>query len=273
MSWEPAIIIDSGAFSAFTHKEVITLDAYINFVHLLKKKYPTILYVNLDVIGVAKDSYDNWIEMRRQGLDPIPVYHCTTDVSWLLKYLSLTEYVGLGAVAKMRDSVRMRLLDRAWNCMIDKAKMPTHKVHGMGITSFKLMQRYPWYSVDSSAPMTLAVFGKLFFPRMKDGQWDYVTPPYHVGVSSRTSWKKNRVLHIDNWQKHQRSLFDKYLKETGFKLGSSRKVNDKWEVIEHGLENSSQLRILFNGLFMAKYVSRLEYPRPFLGSKVQGLLT
>lgn len=145
------LMIDSGAFSAWTRKEVISLDEYISFLKKHIVKYPDVVYVNLDVIGNGKASYENWMAMRAAGLNPLAIYHATTDERWLKKYLHHTDHLGIGALAKMPSSSRTIILDRLWTkWLLDGHHMPTCKVHGMGISSFRHMKRYPWHSVDLS---------------------------------------------------------------------------------------------------------------------------
>src|SRR4051812_44347063 len=83
-----SILLDSGAYSAWTKGVVIDLPSYIQFI----KKHRRMLagYVNLDVIpgqdgrrphdreqieAAARASYRNLQLMRDAGLTPIPVFH------------------------------------------------------------------------------------------------------------------------------------------------------------------------------------------------------
>jgi hypothetical protein len=50
--------------------------------------------------------------------------------------------------------------------IIDDKGKPRVKVHGLATTSLPLMQRYPWYSVDSARCMKLAVYGQIIIPNI-----------------------------------------------------------------------------------------------------------
>ena len=135
------LCIDSGAYSAFTKGKVIDVDEYIQYLHNLLDTYPDydIVYVNLDVIGDGAGSYKNWKIMREAGLTPMPIYHATTDIKWLKRYLKITDHIGLGAISNMSSAKRTWALDRLWDdYLTDDEGMPEVKVHGMGITSFPL---------------------------------------------------------------------------------------------------------------------------------------
>ncbi len=140
-------ILDSGAFSAKYLGKPIDLDEYIEFVKQ-NASYFEGGYFNLDVLDDGPISYRNWIEMRRQGLDPIPVYHVSTEGRWLQRYLRQTDYVAIGSLAGANQlNVKRTLyaLKRVWqqNFLDDKGQAKC-KVHGLGVTSSNMIYRFPW---------------------------------------------------------------------------------------------------------------------------------
>ena len=172
------VFLDSGAFSAWTLGAKIDLDAYIAFI---KENLEYIEhYVALDVIpgrkgrketaadieASARQSFSNWEYMRRQGLDPIPVYHQGEDPSWLRRYLENgAKYVGLSPKTQ-RESVSSYRgwLDDAWSQITDDKGWPFVDTHGFGVTSFELLFRYPWTSVDSTTWGIVAGMGGIMVP-------------------------------------------------------------------------------------------------------------
>jgi hypothetical protein len=284
-------MIDSGAYSAWSQKNPIDIDEYITFIHTLLKKTQgkDIIYVNLDVLDDHNGckSYANYRIMRDAGLHPIPVFHAISKPKWLEKYLEDTDFIAIGAIAKMGSLVRKLSLDSIWNrYLLDADGMPVCKVHGMGITSFPLMKRYPWYSIDSTSWLQAGMYGKVFLPRRRNGEWVYTTNPRVLSFSNQSPSVKEKGKHFDNVSPHERRLLKKYLEETGYKEGVSRHHKKKSiiekglfngeaqevvdykeeEVVEPGVYNRWEPRVFLNALYFARFVAALPWPRPFDGS-------
>ena len=148
------IMLDSGAFSAFTRGVKINIDDYIAYI----KEHGFKVYASLDVIGNAEESKRNNEYMRSKGLVPIPAYHYGEDESYLEFYCKNYPYIALGGVAQLRTPTRvMKWLD---NCFSVIKNYKTIKIHGFAITSPRLMKRYPFYSVDSTGWLQGGIFGR-----------------------------------------------------------------------------------------------------------------
>ena len=100
-------ILDSGAYSEWTARKdgkdikPIILEEYIKFI----KNNLEIIdhYFVLDVIGDHKGTMENFREMERQGLTPIPVFHMGTSLSELDKLVKEYPVVGLGGTVGRKD--------------------------------------------------------------------------------------------------------------------------------------------------------------------------
>ena len=247
----------------------------------LLEKNPNLVYINLDVIGDGDGSFENWMKIREAGLRPVPVWHPQTALSkkskydaehWLRKYLDLTDHIAIGAIAKVSSRQRVVALDRIWeDYLIDEDRMPKVKVHGMGITSYELMTRYPWHSVDSTSWLQVGMYGKVYIPMVRNGKWLYDKTPYVISFSSKSPAQKEKGTHINNVTPLQRKHLLRYLKENGFKLGKSRMVDGEEEIIEAGVSNDYEHRCFLNAIFFAKYVEGLPWPRPFKFQRPRGL--
>lgn len=259
------VMIDSGAFSAWRKKEAIDLQAYIAYIHeiLAVAKGHDVLPVNLDVIGDAPASYANWLEMRKQGLNPLPVFHATTDTDYLKKYLHHTNYIGLGAVARMGDARRKVLLDSLWRRFLtNSSSLPTVKVHGMGVTSFTLMRRYPWHSVDSVSWLTPSVFGHLYVAQRVAGKWRFDLLPYTRDMSNKSGFRGKKGKHIETVGPKQRAQLQEYLDFIQIPYGKSRYEKGEEVVVEPGVCNDRILRAHMNFIFFARFANTLPWPRP-----------
>ncbi len=216
-----SIMLDSGAYSAWTQGVEIKIEDYIEFI---KKHSDTITHcINLDVILDGEGSYNNWVKMREAGIDAIPVYHLGTDEKWLEKYLAQTDYIALGAIANMSTPLRLLGLSHIWEkYLLDDDGYPKFKVHGLGLTSFKIMKMFPWYSVDSTSWVATGRNGSIYVPRQQFGEWIYDEDSWKITVSSRSPKTKDAGQHIDTLSPKQRALIIDYIHAKGYKLGKSR---------------------------------------------------
>jgi len=227
-------------------------------------------FVNLDVLDAARDtgqeSYNNWLRLRAEGLDPLPVWHLHTDVKWLKKYLKKTDHLSISISGNEDRSRlgRLRCFDRIWEeYLIDKDRKPAVRVHGMGMTSFSLMQRYPWFSVDSATYLRQAIYGKLHLPRpMVDGSWDY-RHTYILSVSFASPMNARKDQHFNTLGQKQQDMLTRYVKECGFEWGESRKGDDGEEVVvKPGIVNNYNQRLYLNMLCFSRSIHAYPWPRP-----------
>lgn len=140
----PPVFIDSGAFSAKTAGADIQIDEYAQYI----REFADIatIYSNLDVIGDAEGTAQNQATLEAKGLSPAPVFHFGEP--WeALDELRGYEYIAFGGVALERRRSKVA----AWCRRAFARLQPGVKVHGFGVTRLSLMQRFPWYSVDSSS--------------------------------------------------------------------------------------------------------------------------
>lgn len=255
------IMLDSGAYSAWRAGKQVDFKEYMRYLHYLIKKYPgaDLEYVNLDVIGDGKASYKNWRIMRDNGLNPMPVYHLTSSHSWLSKYLKDTDRVALSWFGAMPYRRRILSLDHLWTrYLIDGAGMPTARVHGMGVADFRILQRYPWDTVDSTSWLLTAAMGDVFVPKRRGGDWSYDVRPNRVTMSGQVlRWSHGRVLG-HRLSEHDQKIVEEYLAYAG------------GEVLEgdEGVKNSWRPRRRLNSRYYWEFVRRLPVPRKFAGMAV-----
>lgn len=196
------LLLDSGAFSAWSRGEQIDVKDYIRYL----KENEDLLwhYVGLDKIpgefGMrygtqdeveesAKQTYENQRAMRKAGLKPIPVFHMGERLYWLKKYLDDgEEYIGISASKFVRIEEQMRWLDSIFNMITDSKGHPYIKTHGFALTAFPLISNYPWYSVDSTTWSLTPGYGQIIIPhydRVKD-EFDFRKTPTRVAISGVT---------------------------------------------------------------------------------------
>lgn len=277
------LFLDSGAYSAFSQGVEIDINEYIDFI----KKHEHLLdvYVNLDVIGTkskgptkqtAEDTLRNQKIMEKAGLNPMPVFHRGEPVEYLIDYIENYDYIGLGMGRAIGNMGQIYLwLDRIFSQHIcDAEGMPKTKVHGFGMTSLKLMMRYPWYSVDSTSWVITGRVGSIFVPRYKGGEWVYDENSWKISVSARSPGVKDDKNHISNLSPRIKAVILDYIHTKGYKIGKSEfekkpqdyelAENEKWvdkkpkdkkelrtieRVVEPGIGNMYTLRDEMNIIY------------------------
>ena len=283
------LFLDSGAYSAWSQGLEIDIQEYIDFI----KEHQDVIevYANLDVIGNAETTWKNQMIMEKAGLKPIPVFHYKDDRKWLKRYLKRGyDYIALGGlVTSDRASIFNFLDDMFLNYLCDSSGIPIAKVHGFGLTSLRLMLRYPWYSVDSTSWVMTGRTGAVYVPRYAGGEWIYDKDSWKIMVSSRSPAAKEKGAHLASLSPGQKQIILDYIHSKGYKLGKSSfkteaqdyklEENEKWaekrpedksakrqvEIIEEeGISNKYQLRDEMNIIyFLDLEKSMPEWPWPF----------
>lgn len=165
IGYRPNILLDSGAYSAFTKGKTVNVLDYIDFIRHNSDYIQR--YVSLDVIG---DSYLTWMFyniMKYHKLNPIPVYHYGDTLELLHKYVECGEQtIALGATARIKNKAFVA----DW-CIGLKERFPSVDFHLLGSCSEKIVSCGALSSCDSSAWYIRAVNGL----------------PKSIGGKSRTS--------------------------------------------------------------------------------------
>lgn len=163
------IFLDSGAFSAYTLGVKLSVAEYCEYIQrnhdILRKEDGVVMASVLDGIGDPLQTYRNQLEMEMRGSRPLPCFHAGEDERYLEWYVQNYEYITLGGMVGSSTKALCVWLDRIWDkYLVDGSGRPRLKVHGFGITSIPIMERYPWYSVDSSSWIQSAAFGSVITP-------------------------------------------------------------------------------------------------------------
>jgi len=265
------------------------IDEYAAFIKQNKSKID--VFANVDVIFNPMLTWkaQSYLE-KTHNITPLPVIHYGTDLKWLKRYLAKGyDYIALGGLGQDATMAMYKnWADQAFDIICDQpSRLPKVKVHGFAVTSFGLMSRYPWYSVDSTSWLKYAAYGMIILPVFHKGKWDYTKPFYMIKVTARQS--QSTILSINGKRKVLIKDVEKYITEKGFQLGESNfkkvkkgyvlKENESWagnqtrktkttlveEIITPGLCNSDRQRAILNALYYLDLVNELpEWPWPFL---------
>jgi len=286
-----SMLLDSGAFSAWTQQDVVDLDAYIDFIKANESDLE--YYVNLDKIpgqygGLqhayhptreefeesARQGYKNYEHMLSRGIDPqklIHVFHQHEDWSWLKRMVREIPYVGLSPSNDSTHPSKKKWLDECMMYTTDDQGFPLVKTHGFAVTSVVMMVRYPWYSCDSMSWRLSAGYGAIFIPDWNDkGEYIYDKPPI---VTKVTIHGKNREIVrrlFESLSTDDKEMVVRYVESKGFKMGRSVMESGKEKVVEEGLVNSHHQREVINLIYFEDFLSRLvPFPhRRYMGKEL-----
>ncbi|MFM6827329.1 MAG: hypothetical protein ACKPKT_17355 [Dolichospermum sp.] len=161
----PRILIDSGAFTAFTTGKVITPKEYgawaLDFKKQWEHKVKSLGFFNLDVIGDQKGSNVNLHKLEKMGLNPIPIFTYGGDAKDLQYYLDNYNYIGFGGLVGRKTQEQLSWVRYCFSFVIKKYKetgvLP--KIHLLGVTKEAILNEVPCYSCDSSSWVSCLRFG------------------------------------------------------------------------------------------------------------------
>lgn len=154
LGYRPEIMLDSGAYTAFTKGRNVALFDYIRYIEENAEYISR--YVALDVIGYSFATMCYFDIMRNIGLSPIPVFHYGDNEAVMDHYVFYgCKDIALGNTVYIRD----KNVVAAW-CKVVKEYYPDLRFHLLGSSSAKILECGALDSCDSSAWYTLAVNGK-----------------------------------------------------------------------------------------------------------------
>lgn len=150
------LLLDSGAFSAWSLGKSVDLNAYCDYIERNQEWIGN--YVALDVINpkdtlaAAEASFQNLLTMRKRGLRPIPVFHVGESFDWLKRMLDLgCDYIGLSATSLTAHGNIDPWYRDAWAQLVERDGLPIIKAHAFGDTRTAPLTLFPWASADSTS--------------------------------------------------------------------------------------------------------------------------
>ena len=228
------IILDSGAFSAWTRKTPLDIDKYILFI----KEHIDIIdtAVAIDVIpgepnkkltfqdrkDAAKQSWLNYKYMLKKGIPNeklMPVFHQGEDPNWLVKMMKLCSYIGISPANDKTPEQRKQWMNSVVKPLLFPDNVPLRKFHGFGVTTLSLVNEFPWFSVDSATWLRGAINGYIHTPTVQNGTQNFLKH-WEVYFGDR----KFKGKHISNLTPLKKQLVTNWVHSQGSNLP---------ELIEH----------------------------------------
>lgn len=227
------LVLDSGAFTAWNGGKSVDIVAYGDWVLDNRDAAKRIVAVNLDVIPGEvgrtstkpertegmKQSLANADYLRERGIDVMEVFHQDEPLIFLDTLLDRLPVGGILGISPRNDvNVNSKL---EWQNVVLRhlyqrfgiAGMP--KMHGLAVTSMRMLKGFPYYSVDSStwaSPMRYGSFvnewgkmqpmeaimparpnQKIFRSGVLMGVRKSVEHYIHIGESMTTLWESRGI--------------------------------------------------------------------------------
>lgn len=171
------LLVDSGAFSVAHSGITIDIDEYIQYIN----DHPTVEhFIELDVIPypvlnndtarmTAEKSWENYLYMIERVDDwtkILPVFHFGEDLKYLRQILEF-EYKGqkipfmcIGG----RHGVSTAKQEKYFNTIfkeVHNSPNPNIKIHVLGMTVLSSLEKFPFYSADSTTHLQYAIYGAI----------------------------------------------------------------------------------------------------------------
>ncbi len=248
------VMLDSGAFTAFTKGHKVELDSliavYDDTMRKLSKKIKEVWLINLDVIpgepgrvatpqefeeALSRSDANYKVLKKKYGDRVIPVYHRTEGESRLMSVARMSNYVGIGFGPKTGEEYRVKHAEEALALLVPQGKI----VHGLATTGYRMLARVPFDSVDSATWLYIAAMGGISFV---DDSGDIS----NIAISSSSPKQRELRGHYRNMHDAERSLIERRAKEAGVTIEQ--------------LESDLSYRILFNAHQLREWL--LGYKRP-----------
>lgn len=179
------IFVDSGAFTAHTKGKALDVDEYIQYVNQRAGSYQAIAQVDtipgefgkpktLQQLAEAPElSWQNYLYMREHIIDKdclLPVFHQGENIKHLHRLLEWTDkqgnhisYIGISPANDIATKHKDTWFSTVFKIIKDSSN-PQVKTHAFGMTSLKVLEKYPFYSADSTSWIMTSANGGIFTP-------------------------------------------------------------------------------------------------------------
>lgn len=253
------LIVDSGAYSVAHTQIIVDIDKYIEYIN-----DNTVIeyFIELDVIPypvlnreiakfTASESWNNYLYMINRLDEPfklLPVFHFGEDLKYLKQILEFRykgekiPFMCIGGrhgVSVIKQEKYFETIFRT----IQNSSNPDIKVHVLGMTILTTLEKFPFYSADSTTHLQNSIYGLI------------MTPYGKFNVSERNVKSNN----FKYWGDVEKLLVLEYIEKLGYKL--------------EDLEISYEARLNFNIDSMLDWSDNYEYKGPKSFKIKQGLFT
>lgn len=160
-------MLDSGAFTFFSAGKHVNWDLYVEKYCDYIKQHNVNLFFELDIdalIGYEKVKNIRKTIERLTGKQPIPVWHSTRGKEEFVNMCKEYPYVAIGGLVgnNGQQGQYARTIWKYFSWFINAAHSHNCKLHALGFTAIRGLQKYHFDSVDSSAWTTGSRYGGVY---------------------------------------------------------------------------------------------------------------
>lgn len=259
------LVVDSGAYSAWSKGKKFDMDEYINFLESNKildvcfwaaeaDRIPGTFGVDPteeDRLAAPEESWQNYLYMIKRVSWPkkiVPIFHQGEDIKHLIRMLSykfpdgdFIPYIGISPRNDVHVNEKIKWYEHIWKVIYEKCAELGREIpltHNFGMTTISLMEQYPSCSSDSTSWVRSASFGNINI--VMNGKIK------SIYVSSRNT---NSPDHINNQPAAVKEAVEKACKKMGHGVNVEALVNDE----------KGAIRPLFNLISLNEWKQSFEY--------------
>ncbi len=148
-------LLDSGGFTLIKNNKTIDVESYARYINHYKIK----VAFNLDVISVETTLKNQEYLNKHTNCYIIPVYHYSDfnnrkNRNLIKQYAKQYPYISIAGMGCKEIDERNKFYEHCFSVCKDDVK-----IHGLASTAIDIMDRFPFYSVDSSSWLNAVRFG------------------------------------------------------------------------------------------------------------------
>lgn len=182
------LVVDSGAYSAWSRGKKFDVDEYINFLNSNKVIDTAFWVAEADVIpgsfgvdpteeerlAAPEKSWENYLYMIDRVTWPkkvVPIFHQGEDFKHLDRMLTFTfkdgdhiPYIGISPRNDVHVGEKMKWYEQVWKFIEERCVEIGRDIpltHNFGMTTISMMEQYPSCSSDSTSWIRSASFGNI----------------------------------------------------------------------------------------------------------------
>lgn len=212
--------VDSGAFSAHTKDAILNVDEYIEWLNKYDDGVSIFAQVDKipgkfrmpkskqDLEEAPEESWQNYLYMRERVKSPeklLPIFHQGEDFCHLQRMLDFEpkiQYIGISPSNDVHTEGKERWIERCFE-VIKASKNPEVKTHAFGMTALYLLEKYPFYSADSTSWLMIGVHGNIMTP------W---------GIQTVSGVRTKEFDHIQHMPENKKQVLKEYIEKMGYTI-------------------------------------------------------
>ena len=259
------LVVDSGAYSAWSRGKAFDVDEYINFLNSNNVIDICFWAAEADVIpgsfgvdpteeerlAAPEKSWENYLHMIERVKYPkkiVPIFHMGEDFKHLDRMLSykfkdgdFIPYIGISPRNDVHVGEKIKWYERVWKFIYERCSQLGRDIpftHNFGCTTISIMEQFPSCSSDSTSWIRSGSFGNIMV--VTNGKIKTVT------VSNRQELSDD---HIKNQSRAVKDAVEKVCQKIGHGMSIKALTEDE----------KGSLRIAFNLYSLNEWKKNFKY--------------